>query len=93
MKLVFAIIIIILAIFLLNKKIEGYSNVFKCDSSVRESCYNIHPAPGCNNGDIEHCVCNLDPFCCFDGGNYFGSWDRRCVNLAKKCNQSMGAIF
>ncbi len=38
-----------------------------------EQCCNEQPNPGCNDPEIEACVCPMDPFCCDS------EWDAICV--------------
>ena len=39
-------------------------------------CCEAGETPGCDQGEIVDCLCDLDPFCCE------GAWDEYCVNQA-----------
>ena len=45
------------------------------DTGGRGSCCEAKPEPGCEQPDVEACVCGYDPFCC----EY--EWDGACVSL------------
>jgi hypothetical protein len=48
------------------------------------SCCTAHKTPGCNDPDIQDCVCAMDPFCC---NNY---WDEGCAANADYCGSCNG---
>lgn len=48
-----------------------------CPCAKDNACCKPHGVPGCADDNIEACVCNLDPICCF------GPWNSACVDLAK----------
>jgi hypothetical protein len=50
--------------------------------STGDSCCEAHESPGCNDPEIEACVCDNDPWCCGMGGadNNSGEWDQFCVD-------------
>ena len=48
--------------------------VMDCDDVATHGC--CEPGgPGCDDGSIETCVCDVDPFCCES------AWDQVCVDL------------
>ena len=65
----------------------------ECDTGLGESCHNCYAdcgpcegdcclangTPGCADGEITICVCDLDPSCCISG------WDIDCALLATEC--------
>lgn len=53
-----------------------------CTVSTGDSCCEAHDTPGCNDTEIEACVCDNDPFCCGMGGADMdeGVWDQFCVD-------------
>jgi hypothetical protein len=53
-----------------------------CMVSTGDSCCEAHESPGCNDPEIEACVCDNDPWCCGMGGadNNSGEWDQFCVD-------------
>ncbi|MGM0577278.1 MAG: MopE-related protein, partial [Myxococcota bacterium] len=48
----------------------------ECGGPDSESCYETHSAPGCEDHQVESCVCARDPYCCS------AEWDAKCVQEA-----------
>jgi hypothetical protein len=44
-----------------------------CEPNENRTCCNAHGETGCDNADIEACVCAADPYCCST------QWDSICV--------------
>ncbi len=59
-----------------------------CMVSSGNSCCEANTTPGCNDPEIEACVCDNDPWCCGMDDEGDGIWDQFCVDDVG--NQSCG---
>ncbi len=51
-----------------------------CEVSSGDSCCEANGTPGCNDSEIEMCVCDADPWCCGMDPEGEGVWDQFCVD-------------
>lgn len=54
-----------------------------CGTS-KESCFEVHDSPNCNNGLLCEAVCDVDPACCET------EWDEGCVKIAIEVTDECG---
>lgn len=53
----------------------------------KETCCEAHSSPGCDDPDVEQCVCALAPSCCQQ------AWDPSCPMIAQAvCNACVGSV-
>jgi hypothetical protein len=66
---------------------DPQENVGNCPSDCpvgAEVCCLPHASPGCNNPDVQACVCAVDASCCN------AAWDESCALQAEQCGSCEG---
>lgn len=53
---------------------------------AEQSCCEVHPEPGCDDKEVEACVCANDGFCCA----MEGTWDSLCASESELCGADCG---